>query len=506
MEKSMKISHFNGLREADELVIFENKLSTGTNAWGAEAVVENGVVTSVGVNDREIPTGGFVVSGHGKAAIFIKNNVVEGVKIHIDRETLVLTVIEDDESKKYGYNKKIDEIKKRASQSGVKVTEVVYEIESAFNANELDKCNALLEEAYYKTSFTKKEEVRGIWHRPLEKTAAEIDACVKRLADASINLLLIETIYNGFSIGKRCTFMPLRKDLAGKDFDMIDEFLKAGKKYNVEIHAWIEDFFVGAECYKTAESCGSPIVDQHPEWAAKKKDGTIYMRSEPGFIYLNAALHEVRVFLRDMYKELLDEYAFEGIQLDYIRYPVTTSVDESVGFDDYSVKTFLEVSGIDIREVSSIESDEWKKFILWRAENVTVYVKMMVDLVQSYKKSDRKLTLSTAVFGDPEEAIRLKSQDWRTWCKNGWLDWIFPMAYLNDAGDVYKEIKYIVDNYGNVPNISGIAPMYNHLNILESTKQVEACREAGARGVAFFATQHFTDEQIGKLKMGVFRE
>jgi uncharacterized lipoprotein YddW (UPF0748 family) len=131
---------------------------------------------------------------------------------------------------------------------------------------------------------------------------------------------------------------------------------------------------------------------------------------------------------------------------------------------------------------------------------------MMYDLVQAYKKSGRKLTLSTAVFGNPDEAIRLKSQNWLLWCKNGWLDCIFPMAYLNDAEDVYKEIKYMVDNYGSVPNISGIAPMYNHLPVIESTKQVEACRAAGASGIAFFETKAFMDLQIEKLKMGVFRE
>ncbi len=80
------------------------------------------------------------------------------------------------------------------------------------------------------------------------------------------------------------------------------------------------------------------------------------------------------------------------------------------------------------------------------------------------------------------------------------------MAYLSDAGDVYKEVKYMVDNYRNVPNISGIAPMYNKLNVIESTKQVEACRDAGASGVAFFAAHNLTDEQIDKLKTGVFRE
>lgn len=505
METTYKINHFNGARDADELVIYENISSTGTNAYGLEAMVQNGRVIAVGSNNNLVPDGGFVISGHGKAALFISNNILEGSKIKLDRDNKSLIVIVDDETKQYYYNKKLDEIKKRSEKSGRSVHELTDKIQALISAGKYDECGDLLEEAYYRTCNSKKDEIRGIWHRPHERSAAEIDACVKRLADAGINLLLIETIYDGYSIAKRCTDMPLREDLIGTDFDMVDEFLKAGKKYDVEIHAWIEDFFVGVESKDKSKGCGSPIVDLHPEWAAKRKDGTIYTHIEPGFIFLNAALPEVRVFLRDMYKQLLDEYAFDGIQLDYIRYPVTPSVDESVGFDDYSVNTFKAVSGIDICTVETTDCDEWRKFIFWRADQVTLFVKMMVDLVRSYKDSGRKLTLSTAVFGNPDEAIRLKSQNWLLWCENGWLDCIFPMAYLSDAEDVYKEIKYMVDHYGNIPNISGLSPMYGHLPVIESTKQVEACRAAGASGVAFFETRSFTDLQIEKLKLGVFR-
>ena len=80
------------------------------------------------------------------------------------------------------------------------------------------------------------------------------------------------------------------------------------------------------------------------------------------------------------------------------------------------------------------------------------------------------------------------------------------MAYLNSAEDVGREVAYMVREYGEAPNISGISPMYNGLPVIESTRQVEACRTAGAAGVAFFDTHNCTDEQLEKLKIGVFRE
>ncbi len=506
MKKSIGISHFEGDRKADELVIYENAPSTGTNPYGLEAAVENGIAVEVGSNNKKVPENGFVVSGHGIAARFIWENIIEGAKIEIDRKEMLLTVTSDEQTKKSYYAKRLGDIKKRSEKLGTNADSFIYSIKTALDKNDYAECDKLLEQAYYITAESKKGEVRAIWHRPLEQSAAEVDACVKRLADTGISIILIETIYEGYSIARRCTDMPLRDDLVNRAFDPVDEFISAGKKYGVEIHAWIEDFFVGIESKDKSKGCGSPIIDIHPEWAARKKDGTIFMKSEPGFIYLNAALPEVRQFLHDMYKKLLDEYAFDGIQLDYIRYPLSPSVEESVGFDVYSVNEFKKASGTDIRTVTTTDCDEWHAFVMWKSENITTYVKMMYDLVQSYKKSGRSLTLSTAVFGNPDEALRLKSQNWRLWCEEGWLDCIYPMAYLNDAGDVYNEIKYMVDNYGSIPNISGIAPTFMHLPVIETTKQVEACRAAGAAGVAFFSTGTFTDEQCDKLKIGVFRE
>ncbi len=501
----IKINRFDSYRGADEIVIFTKGEQTGTNPYGLEAVVQRGTVIKTGSNNNIIPEDGLVVSGHGKGADFIRKNVIVGAKIEIDTENSSLLVSVDSKALELHYKAKIDEIQKREKASGESADMLMTKAREALAKKDYKTLDDLLEEAYYITASAKEGEIRGIWHRPQERSPQAIDSCVKRLADAGINIILIETIFEGYSVASRCTYLPLRDDLKDKDFDLVDEFIKAGKKYGVQIHAWIENFFVGIKSKKEG-TCGSPIIDEKPHWAARKKDGTIFMDSEPGFIYLNAALPEVRVFLRDMYKTLLDEYEFDGIQLDYIRYPLSPAVDESVGFDEYSVAQFKETTGIDIMKVEDVNTPEWKAFVDWKASNITIYVKMMYDLINSYKEAGRDLVLSMAVFGDPEEALRLKSQDWRLWCDNGWLDQIYPMAYLNYAGDVYNEIKHMVDNYGHIPNISGIAPMFMRLPVIESTKQVEACRAAGAVGVSFFATDHFSDLQIEKLKTGVFRK
>ena len=127
-------------------------------------------------------------------------------------------------------------------------------------------------------------------------------------------------------------------------------------------------------------------------------------------------------------------------------------------------------------------------------------------LVDEYNRSGRNICLSTAVFGDPVAALYSKCQDWQYWIEQGWLDAIYPMAYYSDACEVEKEVAAMVQKYASVPNISGIAPMYTKLPVIETTKQVEACRRAGAKGVAFFAAGNCRDEELETLKIGVYRK
>ena len=84
--KTFPIAKFNGARGADELVIYNVGETTGTNSYGLEACVVNGRVIRYGNNNNAVPEGGFVVSGHGKAARFIADALCLGAKAEIDKE------------------------------------------------------------------------------------------------------------------------------------------------------------------------------------------------------------------------------------------------------------------------------------------------------------------------------------------------------------------------------------------------------------------------------------
>ncbi len=504
---SYPIAHKNGFRNVDQLVLYTGNGTTGTNCYGLEACVVDGRVVKFGKNNNFIPENGYVLSGHGKAAGFLSENCCFGAEVLLDEEKQTVAFRIDEETKHRKTALQLEAVRARKERleaacepyDRAEAGKLIGEAEKRMAEGRNDEASALLESAYYLTASSVPSEVRAVWHRPHEKSPEAVDDLVRRFSEAGFNLFLLETNYEGYATTEKLAhpWLPLRK---GMDrFDILDAFIEAGKKYGVAMHVWFEDFFYGV----TGSGC--PMMDIHPEYMAVRKDGGLLHDAYDTFYFLNPVMPEVQQLLLDEIREILDNYAFDGFQLDYIRYPVMRGVDRSAGFEPYTKAAFLNETGIDIDTIPDTETDEWKRFTAWRTGFVTDYVRKVRELILEYRKNGRDIQLSTAVFGIPDEAIRLKCQDWCTWVKNGWLDAIYPMAYLNDAEDVGEEVRAMVEQYGEAPNISGLAPMYNHLPYIESTKQVEECRKAGAKGVAFFCAGSFDEEQLRHLKEGVFR-
>ncbi len=500
------ISHYNNVRGENELVIYNLGERTGTNKYGFEITVENGRVVSCGGNDNIIPADGFVVSGHGAAAQFLADKLCVGTKISILGDEIIIetdkrshdllaeTQINEIEVRLNSLHPEKDEYNLKAAKQLLK------DAKSARENGDYALVKSLTQEAYYLTSQSIPNEIRQVWHRPNETSLSQVEETVKRFADAGFNAMLIETNYGGYANALRCVkpCLPARKGYEN-GFDVIDAFISMGKKYGVKIHCWFESFF----CGHSREHC--TLAEMKPQWLLRRKDGSPLLDGYDCFYFLNPVLKEVRDYLLDSVKELLDNYDFYGMQLDYIRYPVIRGIEYAAGFDEYTKAEFYKDSGIDIDKIETTECDEWKRFTAWCGEKVTLFVKSVYDLIKDYRDKGRSIVLSTAVVGDPIEATETKCQNWQYWVKQGWLDAIYPMAYYNDPVEVEKEIRHMVESYGEAPNVSGLAPMFNGLPPIEATKQVEACRRAGASGVAFFSASCFRPQELQQLKQGVFR-
>jgi hypothetical protein len=79
------VNGVNRDRRADELIVYRPSFdqTTGTNAFGAEAIVKGGVVTEPldFRGNSPIPADGFVLSGHGRARSWIMENLTPGTPV-----------------------------------------------------------------------------------------------------------------------------------------------------------------------------------------------------------------------------------------------------------------------------------------------------------------------------------------------------------------------------------------------------------------------------------------
>jgi len=80
------VTGFNIPRNTNYLVIYAGGKTTGTNEWGSEVAIDkNGIASApvYGVGNMAIPSGGFVLSGHGTNSDWISRNIKKGKKVKI---------------------------------------------------------------------------------------------------------------------------------------------------------------------------------------------------------------------------------------------------------------------------------------------------------------------------------------------------------------------------------------------------------------------------------------
>ena len=75
-------------RTADALILYQKPGRTGTNAYGYEVALDNNKIALTdpvyGKGNMEVPTGGYVLSGHGSAGEWLRSHVKAGYLIWFD--------------------------------------------------------------------------------------------------------------------------------------------------------------------------------------------------------------------------------------------------------------------------------------------------------------------------------------------------------------------------------------------------------------------------------------
>ena len=549
-------SPFPAYRGENQTIIYKSGWSyqgsagTGTNVYGYEAAVDaTGVVVELNVNVSKIPEGGYVISGHGTGRDFIRSNIVLGATVVLDEDNKTFAVSTTLNSYYENLALSVNQAVKNAQTMIGQLYDVNQELLETYITNvssELENLKVVKEEIEAKLEGDISEEerlsllmsynnsqlaieklrqqivvasaeskvvsARSVWHRPIEMTYSAIEENIKMYSDIGINLIFVETLYNGYSTFKSdIAEFPYNNKLADKYTtsegveytDYLTAFTQCAKEYGIEVHAWVENFYIST--LNTAK-----VLQDHPDWIMYNDDNTYYQRNEGGlYIFIDPANKEVQDTLINYYNDLFEKVPdVKGLNLDYIRYPVSDSAEDTgytipamKGFYESLGKTFSSAQLNDREKMANkfkqlfdpnyllggqAEADEnYQLWVEYRTNIITEYVRRIKDEV----KLPNNIVLSTAVFASLSESTNSKKQDWQTWFSNGWIDIATPMAYYTDASDVLVRVHEMILMAGNnCYYYSGIAPSFQGLPAWQNKEQIEASYDAGATGYVIFCS------------------
>ena len=243
----------------------------------------------------------------------------------------------------------------------------------------------------------------------------------------------------GIRIGSRPSDKSLR-------YDPLAAAIRITKARGMQIHAWFNVFVAGSW---NRERGPCHVLVRNPTWQIRLKDGRLTenlseeerKRLALEGIFLDPGHPQVLAYFRGLISELIENYAIDGIHLDYIRYPWTDA-----GYGDESRATFLAAKneGRLADDLSHPELDPWDA---WRIGRVSLAVETIARTARSIVPG---IEVSAAVVPDYVEALRSCKQDWPTWIRQGWCDRVYLMAYTKstDRLDLWHEMISDLDPDG----------------------------------------------------------
>lgn len=271
------------------------------------------------------------------------------------------------------------------------------------------------------------ETVGGIWISYTEVNAMlESSNGFKREFDTvaeNCRLLNISEIY--LHIRSHCdslyksALFPQNPLAAALDYDPLEYAVRVCKKADIKLNAWINPYRVStATTDINTLSSESPaykwLNDDNPE-----NDLNVLLSNG---IYLNPAEAEVRRLIIDGIRELIGNYAINGIHFDDYFYPSTEAKLDAESYEKYRENTENPLSLGD-----------------WRRTNVDLLISGCHSAI---KERGQDIAFSVSTIADTERNYGELYADVKKWVKNGLVDEIIPQIYF---GFEYPDKNFAFD-------------------------------------------------------------
>ncbi|MBR5747147.1 MAG: family 10 glycosylhydrolase, partial [Clostridia bacterium] len=519
----------NSVRHENQLIVYKENKRTGTNVYGYEIIVDaDGTVTGEGISGNSvIPEGGFVLSGHGKSADLLKGIYALGERVTLDTQNksvivvrtpgIKITAAADNYS---GALKNYEKAKKNyininyedAQKTLDYAKELLDGAEKAFGeydyltaASKADEAALMLKYFDYGLIPSHAVENRAMWYRSTAKSDEAVREELMKLKALNVNTLYLETWYGGSFIGFT-DMEDVEHSSANGDYDALEGFVRIGHELGIEIHCWVENFFVG---YTSGSSYTSAMARRFADKLLLDKKGRnyFYYHETASFVFMNPYDRECRDTILELYRKIVEKYDIDGLHLDYIRFPELNYIDgvSDFGYNEDIIAGFRAKTGItgDPHDFAP-NSKEQQAWIEFRCEIITSFVKEVRDEVLSIKPD---LWISAATYPDVKMAHDSIFQDMATWAKTGLVDELFSMTYSADNAFVREDARsYAEFCEGNCFYSTGLAA-FTDTDQVNFAHQLSEVRENGADGVAVFSLANIYPYTYQyEIQKGAFRD
>jgi uncharacterized lipoprotein YddW (UPF0748 family) len=343
------------------------------------------------------------------------------------------------------------------------------------------------------TTIQPSDEIRALWVvRDALTSPRDVDRCVDFAVLARFQMIFVQVRGRGDAYYRSAHEPPgdqLRYTL--DDFDPLQYLLTRAHDAGLSVHAWCNIFYVWS-----SEDLPVPqghVVLSHPEWLLTTAGGE-RMDERPvdewkaagieGY-FLSPFSVEARAYTADVIGDLVDKYPVDGIHLDYIRFP-----GAGYGFDPETRTRFALEWGVD---PAALNADPAGVAAVMGQAAYAVMDSVWLDrraaavdsMVLAIRETIGTLPLSAAVVPDAPVARAEKGQDWVSWVRRRWVDFVVPMAYNHRPDQLLDWARVLHNTIGRERSLVGLAVHDGRDQYLD--RAVNILRVEGVAGFSIFS-------------------
>jgi uncharacterized lipoprotein YddW (UPF0748 family) len=230
-------------------------------------------------------------------------------------------------------------------------------------------------------------------------------------------------------------------------------FLAEAHRRNIKVSAWINAYYSWG--FAPLPNDEHHPVNAHPGWYLDDRSGrsmldySIKELERLGLegYYLSPAHPGVQAYLIGLAHEILSKYDFDGIHLDYIRYPSPNFLDlvslQTKFMRMYYVDPMIHSDREDIQRRYGLWGcdDIQQKWHLFVHEDLTFFIKRFSE---SIKQRYPSVIVSAAVKPGYMNALQDFHQDWVTWLNAGYVDMVCLMSYTKYLKNYFAKTKKVI--------------------------------------------------------------